>query len=158
MATTHGSEVGLTINVDPPKRMLAAILRELTVREMLETIGDRQLEWVGRNLESAGRAGGKPWQRMADSTIKARPQRPSSSHFSSRYQSLLQQSFVRVVHEAEDAVSVGTNAMYAAYHHFGAQRGAWRLPAREMLPGADDALHLAMEVVQTIAQNINRAA
>ncbi len=126
---------------------LRAVVGELDARATLGTIGQRILGWTGLNIQGAGTD--EPWQIMAEVTRLRRPQRPSPRHFSSRYQSLLQQSPVSVL-LGETAVRVAVTAKYAEYHHHGAQRGRWRLPARKLIPKAERARDLAIEVLRAI--------
>lgn len=146
----------VTIEVDTT-RLRAKIKRitdRLEVREILQTIGLRQLYWMGKSLEDAGTD--KPWQTMAASTIRRRPQRTSPRHFSSRYQALLQQSPVYEVMASAQAVEVGTNARYSRYHHEGASRGNWRLPARQIIPDERRARQLAIAVIDAIHEQVRQ--
>lgn len=155
MPTEHGSQVGIRVDATLAIAKLGRVRAILAVRDILETIGQSQLRWTGLNLEQAGTvAGGHPWQRMAPLTIARRPLRRSVYHFSSPYQTLLQQSMVAEVDEATASVSIGTNARYAAEHHFGAKRGRWVLPARKLLPDEIQARKSALEVVQAIIRQL----
>ena len=92
------SNVGFTVDVTKLRAKVKRILAEIELRDLLSTIGQRQLNWMGKSLQEAGTD--KPWATMAASTIRRRPQRPSNRHFSSRYQALLQQSPVMAVFES----------------------------------------------------------
>lgn len=146
------SNVGFTIDVTKLRAKVARILAEIELRQLLSTIGQRQLGWIGKNLQEAG--ADDPWATMAASTIKRRPQRPSNRHFSSRYQELLQQSPVMAVFESSSAVEVGTNARYSRFHHAGASRGNWRLPSRKIIPEIPRARTLAMSVINALHARI----
>jgi phage gpG-like protein len=160
----HNTQVGISIDASQAIAKMGRVQAILQVRDILETIGQSQLRWIGLNIQEAGNvAGGQPWQRMAPVTIKRRPLRRSPSHFSSPYQTLLQQSVnaevlkEAEVNEAAASVSVGTNAQYALYHHFGARRGRWVLPARPLLPSVTHARKLALDVVNAIVTQLTAA-
>lgn len=147
-----GAPLGMMIEAKLNLRKLEEVRGEIALPEILDTIGQRLLGWTTTNIARAGRAE-FPWQKMADITIRQRPLRPSRHHFSSPYQTLLQQSFVAKVMHGE--VGVGTEAKYAAFHHFGARRGRWVLPARKMLPSVRMARSLATDVMNAIVRNIH---
>ena len=108
---THGQQVGITVDAKRAIAKLERLKAGFAVRTILSAIGLAQIYWIGRNLNAAGKVeGGQPWQVMAPITIARRPQRPSSHHFSSPYQTLLQQSMVQEVNEGAASVNVGTNA------------------------------------------------
>lgn len=146
------SNVGFTVDVTKLRAKVKRILAEIELRDLLSTIGQRQLNWMGKSLQEAGTD--KPWATMAASTIRRRPQRPSNRHFSSRYQALLQQSPVMAVFESSSAVEVGTNARYSRFHHHGASRGNWRLPSRKIIPEIPRARTLAMSVIDALHARI----
>jgi hypothetical protein len=148
--------VGVEVNVSRGLAKLGRVKDLLTPREILEGIGQRQLYWVGINLQSAGSQGEGRWQHMAAITLERRPLRPSPHHFSSPYQTLLQQSPVMEV-RGEEAVAVGTNARYAVYHHFGARDGGWVLPARPLLPSPGKARDTAQEFLRELVRQIGAA-
>lgn len=156
--TTHGQQVWIEIDVSRALEKLDRVLSVCRIADILAAIGQEQIYWIGRNLDEAGSVdGGAPWKRMAPVTIERRPLRQSGSHFSSPYQTLLRQSMVAEVREAAAQVSVGTNARYATFHHHGASRGNWRLPARPLLPNAGIAKDLAMRVLDGIARQVAAA-
>lgn len=146
------SNIGFTIDVTKLRAKVARILAEIELRPLLSTIGQRQLNWIGKNLQEAGTD--NPWAPMAPITIKRRPQRSSNRHFSSRYQALLQQSPVMRIIESSGQVEVGTNAKYSRFHHEGASRGRWRLPARKLLPSEERQRQLAMSVIDALHARI----
>lgn len=150
------SNVGFTVDVTKLRAKVARVLAEIELRQLLSTIGQRQLNWIGKSLEKAGEppSGDGLWAEMAASTIKRRPQRRSNRHFSSRYQALLQQSPVMAVFESSSAVEVGTNARYSRFHHAGASRGNWRLPSRKIIPEIPRARTLAMSVINALHARI----
>lgn len=144
--------ITITVDTERLRAKIKRVLAEVDVAAILQTIGLRQLKWMTDSLVEAG--SDKPWQRMADQTIKRRPQRRSDRHFSFRYQTLLQQSPVYDVMAARQAVEVGTNARYSRYHHEGASRGNWRLPARQIIPDERRARSLAVAVIDAIHAKI----
>lgn len=150
------SNVGFTVDVTKLRAKVKRILAEIELRQLLSTIGQRQLNWIGKNLQAAGAppSGDGLWAEMAASTIKRRPQRQSNRHFSSRYQALLQQSPVMRIIESSGQVEVGTNAKYSRFHHEGASRGRWRLPARKLLPSEERQRQLAMSVIDALHARI----
>jgi len=108
--------ISITLNSADARRKIARLINLIDVGELLQAIGNRHVKWMVENLRVAGLDA--KHQEMAASTIAARPHRTSSSHFSSRYRSRLQQSFVaRVL--GRSAVSAGTEDEYAPYHHLG---------------------------------------
>lgn len=147
----HGQQVGVTVEAKVGLSKLARLSAALAVRDLLDAIGARELYWVGLNLQEAGRVeGGEPWQIMAPLTLRLRPQRRSSYHFYSPYQTLLQQSMTAKVDPARGEVKVGTQARYASEHHFGVP--SRNLPARRLLPGIPVARDLAVSVVTAAVQ------
>lgn len=143
-----GEQVTIEVDATRLRAKVKRVLDRLDVRDVLNTIGLRQLYWMGQSLQSAGTD--KPWQTMAASTIRRRPQRASPRHFSSRYQALLQQSPVYDVAVAAASVEVGTNARYARFHH----EGNRRLPARQIIPDERRARQLAIAVIDAIHEQI----
>lgn len=159
--------VGMRINARRFEGKIRRVEGLLDEEAVLRLIGLRLLNWIGKNLRTAGADGVGLWHRMAPSTIRQRPQRQSPHHFSSRYQTLLQQSFVSVVNPASKTVRVGTQAKYAAFHHFGVpSRGFpnrpahvgpnWRLPARPMLPSGPEARAMAVSVLAALKSRLRR--
>lgn len=146
-----GAPLGMMIDAKLNMAKLQAVEAEIGERKTLDTIAQRLLGWTTTNIARAGRDE-FPWQKMALVTIAARPLRPSRHHFSSPYQTLLQQSFTAKIMGGE--VGVGTEAKYAAFHHFGARRGRWVLPARKMLPSVRMARTLANEVMRAMVQTV----
>lgn len=147
-----GAPLGIMLDAKLNARKLQQVEAEISETKVLDTIAQRLLGWTTTNIARAGRAE-FPWQKMAAITIANRPLRVSRHHFSSPYQTLLQQSFVARVTGGE--VGVGTEAKYAAYHHFGARRGRWVLPARKMLPSVKMARSLATDVMNAIVRNVH---
>jgi hypothetical protein len=155
MPTTHGEQVGIKVDASKAVAKLGRLSAGLQVRDILEGIGAKLLYVTGIILQRAGNApGGAPWQKMAPLTLRRRPLRSSPNHFSSPYQTLLQQSMVSQVTEASSTVSVGTNARYARDHHFGVP--SRNLPARKLLPEPGFARGEALKTVQAIVDNLVR--
>jgi hypothetical protein len=156
MPTTHGEQVGIKVDASKAMAKLGRLSAGLAVRDVLDGIGAKLLYVTGIILQKAGQApGGLPWQKMAPLTIALRPLRSSPYHFSSPYQTLLQQSMVSVVSEATASVSVGTNARYAKDHHFGMP--SKNLPARKLLPEPGFARSEAAKTVQAIVDQVLRS-
>ena len=154
MPTVHGQQVGIEVDASQALAKLNRAKLALAVRGMLDTIGQKVLRDTGLLLQKAGSSpGGEAWKPMAPITIKRRPVRASSRHFSSPYQTLLQQSMVAQVTESAAVVEVGTNARYAKLHHKGDGK---RLPARPLLPGAAYVRTSAAAVVQAIVTKLGR--
>lgn len=151
----HGQSVGIRVDASKAIAKVGKLQAGLAVSHILRGIAAVHLEWIGDNLERAGnRQDGLPWQQMAPITIARRPRRTSSSHFSSTYQALLQQSQVESITGYSVTVGLGSNAKYAVFHHEGARRGNWVLPARKMLPQPQVAAKLAADVVQAIVDQL----
>ena len=142
---------GVTVDVSKALAKLRLVGSRLEPRDLLAAIGQRHLNWINENLRGAGIE--KKWATMKPATIAARPQRPSSSHFSSRYQSQLQQNFV--VNAGTTSVEVGTNLQYARFHHEGTKRG---LPSRAMLPSERIGQELAEGVINAVVARIRQEA
>lgn len=150
----HGQQVGITIDATKAVAKLNRAKAALQVRDVLDVIGQKILRDTGLILQEAGKSpGGEPWKVMAPMTIKRRPLRRSSHHFSSPYQTLLQQSMAAQVTESTATVEVGTNARYAKLHHKGDGK---RLPARPLLPKAAHARTQAVRVVQAMVDLLAR--
>lgn len=143
----HGQQTGIKVDASRGMAKLADVLAIVSGRTVLETIGQRLLNWTVLNIQKAGTEA--PWQRMAAITLARRPLRPSDRHFSSPYQTLLQQSPVSKV-ISDNAVQVGTEAKYAVFHHF----GGGRLPSRPLVPSKERARMLALDVLNAIAAQV----
>jgi phage gpG-like protein len=153
MAGATGQPVGITIDASGALKKIKLLQSGLEPKDILDTIGARLLRDTGKVLETAGSApGGVPWVPMKPATIKRRPVRKSNRHFSSPYQTLLQQSMASAV--SGNQVEVGTNAKYAAFHHM----GGGHLPSRKLLPGVAYAKTAATQVVQAIVDALARSA
>jgi hypothetical protein len=149
----HGQQIGVQIDASKALAKIGRMKSTLTIRDILETIGAKELRWTGLNLQKAGREpGGSPWQVMAPMTLRLRPLRTDKFHFSSPYQTLLQQSMVVEVNEATATVSVGTNARYAKEHHLGVP--SRRLPSRKLVGSAESARKHALAVVKAIVAKL----
>lgn len=159
----HGQGAGLVLDASKLLRKLKEVGLELDGHALLTAIGQRHLNWSGLNVQKAGNhhdpvtGAGKLWQRMAKVTLEGRRKRgdsaPSDHHFVSRYQTLLQQSLTSQV-EGSSRVSVGTAARYARFHHEGSQRGAWRLPARPLVPARQAARDMAKAVMDAMHERL----
>jgi hypothetical protein len=146
---------------------------------LLAAIGQRHLYWIQENLRAAGSE--SRWPPMSPNTVAARPQRQSGSHFSSRYQSQLQQSFTS--HVSGHQVEVGTDLQYARIHHEGtrpftiAPKRAKKLrfvtaggvvfsrlvhhpgiPARQLVPSARLGKELAIKVMDAVVAQLRAEA
>lgn len=154
MSPNRGQPVGIQIDVSKAVGKLRAVQVLLDVETVLRGIGMKQLYWIGKNLQEAGTVpGGQPWQVMAPITLKRRPLRKSKHHFSSPYQTLLQQSFVvDDVNPTKASVSVGTNARYARDHQEGVR--SRNLPARKLLPEPNVAQQLAAEFLNAVIAKV----
>lgn len=156
----HGQQVGITIDATKAVAKLNRAKAALQVRDVLDTIGQKILRDTGLILQEAGKSpGGEPWKVMAPMTLRLRPLRRSSHHFSSPYQTLLQQSMNpqtgagKTVTESTATVEIGTNVRYAKLHHQGDGK---RLPARPLLPKAAYARTQAVRVVQAMVDVLAR--
>ena len=110
--------IGFTIKVENAKDVMGKMRRlgkDLKPSQILHAIGFRHLKWVSDNLRLAGID--KKHTVMAPNTIAANPTRSSRRHFSSRFRSVLNQSFTSKVRG--NFVVVGTMHQFAAFHHFG---------------------------------------
>jgi hypothetical protein len=146
---------GVHVDITKLRAKIKAVLAVFSAREILTTIGEREKTAMGLVLQSAGSDGGEGrWKEMAPITLQRRPLRPSSHHFSSPYQTLLQQSPVAEV-QGETSVAVFTGAKYAVYHHFGSEDG--HLPARPLLPSEETAHQAALEVIDAMLQKVSQA-
>jgi phage gpG-like protein len=149
MATIHQDQAGIVVDATKALKKVDLLKAGLTPKDILDTVGQRILRDTGKLLEGAGSApGGRPWQVMAPMTLRMRPLRKSTHHFSSPYQTLLQQSMNAAVSGSQ--VEVGTNARYAKDHHF----GAGRIPARPLLPTTSYAGEAARQTVQAIVNQL----
>jgi hypothetical protein len=145
----HAGAVGVSIDASKALTKIGRVRAALTVGSILKAIGAKELRWTGLNLQKAGReAGGVPWQVMAPMTLRMRPLRSSKYHFSSPYQTLLQQSMVSEVNEGTSTVTIGTSARYAIEHHEG--RPQRNLPARKLVSAPGPARLRALQVVNAI--------
>jgi phage gpG-like protein len=153
MATSHGQQAGITIDASTALTKLARMGSALTVRDILEGIGAKELRWTGMMLDAAGKVPeGLPWQHMAPLTLRRRPVRQSPFHFSSPYQTLLRQSMTTRVDEASASVSIGTNAPHAIEHHLGVP--ARNLPARRLLATPAVARKHALEFIRAVVDQL----
>jgi phage gpG-like protein len=148
--------VGVTVSIVEGQDKVRRILAEVDADKVLGTIGQRLLNWTTKSIKAGG---DPPWQRMAQSTLERRRRvygdgGTSDRHFAPRYQTLLQQSAVSAVITQQQAVTVGTEARYGIYHHFGAARGSWRLPSRPIAPSPAVAEDLTMAVVNAMLQRV----
>ena len=139
---------GVTVDVSKALAKLRLVGSHLAPRDLLSAIGQRHLNWINQNLRGAGIE--KKWATMKPATIAARPQRQSSSHFSSRYQSQLQQTFV--VNVGTTSVEVGTNLQYARFHH----EGTRHIPSRALLPSERIGQELAEGVINAVVARIRQ--
>lgn len=154
MATIHSDQAGIVVDASKALAKVKLLGTGLEPKDILSTIGTRILGATARILDKAGSSpGGRPWQEMAPMTLRMRPLRRSTHHFSSPYQQLLQQSMTSTV-QGETQVEVGTNARYARDHHF----GAGRIPARPLLPTTEYAGQQARSVVTAIINQLANAA
>lgn len=180
MPTIHNDQAGIVVDASKALKKVGMLARFFgavrsffggqglppgpDTKDVLDAIGQRILRDTGLILQRAGNApGGRPWQVMAPMTLRMRPQRASTHHFSSPYQTLLQQSMNvatgagKTVDAARATVEVGTNVRYAKDHHF----GAGRIPARPLLPTKVHAGEAARQTVEAIvnqlATSVNRA-
>ena len=109
---------GISLKIDSVRaqRKIHQLINLIDPIELLHAIGNRHVTWMVQNLRQAGLD--EPHQQMAESTIAARPKRSSPRHFSSRWRSRLQQSFVHKVLN-KTTVEAGTEDQFAPHHHFG---------------------------------------
>ncbi len=124
--------IGMSIRVETRdvRKRLRRLGKTLNTRQLLEAIGNRHLKWTNDNLRKAGED--TPHKQMSPNTLLIRPQRTSSSHFSSRYRSRLAQSFVsRVI--GRSRVLVGTEEQFADFHHFGTEPFTIKPKSKESL-------------------------
>jgi Phage virion morphogenesis family len=153
----HGGAVGVSVDATRAVAKIGRLRGGLAVRDILEAIGAKELRWTGLNLQKAGKVeSGFPWQVMAPMTLRMRPRRPSTHHFSSPYQTLLQQSMTSEVNEGTATVSVGTNARYAIKHHEGDP--STNLPARKLVGTPGPARLRALQVIDAIVAKLKQAA
>lgn len=150
---------GIVVDASAALAKLKEVQVAIEPRVVLDTIGQRLLNFTTLSIKGAKVDNATPWQRMADSTLERRRRvyghlGVSEHHFASRYQTLLQQSVVSDTIVAQQAVTVGTEAKYAIYHHHGASRGRWRLPARPLSPSPSKAKELAMAVVDAMVATV----
>jgi hypothetical protein len=149
----HGGAVGVTVDASKALTKTGRLRAALSVKNILAALGAAELRWTGLNLQKAGKeAGGAPWQVMAPMTLRMRPRRPSKYHFSSPYQTLLQQSMVSEVNEGTSTVAIGTSARYAIEHHEG--RPQRNLPARKLVGSPGPARDRALRVLDAIVTKI----
>lgn len=84
--------IDIHVETDEARKKIQRLRNMLDVRELLQAIGNRHTKWMNDNLRAAGLEGRH--KTMAASTLKVRPRRTSSNHFSSHFRSVLSQAFV----------------------------------------------------------------
>jgi len=164
--------VGLVIELDTTEaqKELARVRRAINPVAILKLIGMRYLYWIDQNFKAKGIE--KPWAKLRPNS-RSDPKQAGKDIFP-----LMRQSFVsfgsagmKVI--GSDAVIVGTENPYAAYHHFGTRPYIIRpvhgkalrfwtmsgqimrrevhhpgLPSRPLLPSLQAAQLMAEQIVQ----------
>lgn len=174
--------IGGSVEVDARKALqkLARLSKAMEPSDLLDAIGQSQLNWVNKNFRKAGIE--QKWPPLSENTVAAhRRGRGAGTAQPLRDSGRLAQSFIRRV--TGDEVAVGTENKIAEYHHFGtgpfiirpkkAKKLRFKtakgmvfakevrhpgLPKRPLLPTKETAARMAVKVINAAVESADGAS
>lgn len=139
----------IKIHID--ERQIADLLAGLVAKGEDLSISFRRIAGVmsGAVEKNFSQQGRPKWEKLADSTIKARSRKGLGSMMILQDTGRLAASVTR--HSDAFSATVGTNTIYAAIHQFGGAAGRGHksiIPARPFLKLADDDIEEVIDILE----------
>ncbi len=125
--------IGVSINITGAKAKLRKIRNRISSRQILQSIGNAHLYWIGQNFKAEGALGGSRWAPLSARTLAQRRKKGRGAKIL-RDTGRLSMSFVtggssNIFRVGPQSVTVGTEVQYAEQHEKGID-----VPKRKMLP------------------------
>jgi len=141
--------IGVSINVTGAKRKLRKMRNHINARQILQSIGNAHLYWIGQNFKAEGSLGGARWQPLSARTLSQRRMHGRGAKIL-RDTGRLSMSFVsggsdNIFAVGPQHVTVGTQTQYAQQHEEGIG-----VPKRKMLPSRIRAKIIAKQELQAV--------
>tara|TARA_Y100000310_G_scaffold171492_2_gene171695 strand:+ start:8505 stop:8951 length:447 start_codon:yes stop_codon:yes gene_type:complete len=147
--------IGVSINVAGAKTKLRRFRNQFSARQILQSIGNAHLHWIGQNFKAEGSLGGSKWKPLSARTLAGRKKSGRGAKIL-RDTGRLSMSFVsggssNIFRIGPQSVTVGTEVDYAEQHEKGID-----VPKRKMLPTKLKAKALAKAEVMAIYRKATR--